>query len=95
MINFYKIINTLPIIGSGVKVPEGFIEYVIGKEPKDLVDAIKLEQFQNEKQLQIVELKQLLRETDYVILSDYDQEKPDVIAQRAAWRAEIRELEND
>ena len=47
------------------------------------------------KQSRIAELKQLLRDTDYVALSDYDQEKPDVIEQRAAWRAEIRELEND
>lgn len=47
------------------------------------------------KQSRIAELKQLLRETDYVVLPDYDKEKPDVIAQRAAWRAEVRELEND
>lgn len=47
------------------------------------------------KQSRIQELKQLLRDTDYVALSDYDQEKPDVIEQRAKWRAEIRTLEND
>ena len=41
----------------------------------------------------IAELKQLLRDTDYVALPDYDKDKPDVLAQRAAWRAEIRELE--
>lgn len=43
----------------------------------------------------IAELKQLLRDTDYVALSDYDQDKPDVIEQRAKWRTEIRALEND
>lgn len=43
--------------------------------------------------MRIAELKQLLLETDYVVLADYDKDKPDVIAQRAAWRAEIRELE--
>lgn len=42
----------------------------------------------------IAELKQLLRDTDYVALSDYDKDKPDVLAQRQAWRDEIRELEN-
>jgi hypothetical protein len=42
----------------------------------------------------IVELKQLLRDTDYVVLSDYDKDKPDVLAQRQAWRDEIRALEN-
>ena len=45
------------------------------------------------KQARISKLQNLLRETDYVALSDYDKEKPEVIAQRAAWRAEIRELE--
>lgn len=45
------------------------------------------------KAARIAELKGLLLATDYVGLSDYDKEKPDIIAQRAAWRAEIRELE--
>jgi hypothetical protein len=41
----------------------------------------------------IAELKKLLADTDYVALSDYDQDKPEVKAQRQAWRVEIRELE--
>lgn len=41
----------------------------------------------------IAELQQLLRDTDYVTLSDYDKDKPDVLAQRQAWRDEIRSLE--
>jgi hypothetical protein len=41
----------------------------------------------------LVELKRLLAETDYVALSDYDQDKPEVLAQRQAWRDEIRSLE--
>ena len=41
----------------------------------------------------IAELKKLLRDTDYVALSDYDKDKADVIAQRQAWRDEVRELE--
>jgi hypothetical protein len=43
-------------------------------------------------QARIAELKQFLRDTDYVALADYDKDKPEVIAQRAAWRAELREL---
>lgn len=43
---------------------------------------------------QIAELKQKLADSDYVALADYDMEKPELIAQRAVWRAEIRELEN-
>lgn len=47
------------------------------------------------KQNRIAELKQLLRDTDYVALSDYDKDKTDIIAQRAKWRKEIRQLEDD
>jgi hypothetical protein len=45
------------------------------------------------KDVRIAELKQLLRETDYVALSDYDKAKPKVVAQRQVWREEIRQLE--
>ena len=46
-----------------------------------------------ESAARIAELKQLLSETDYVALSDYDKSKPEVLTQRQAWRDEIRELE--
>jgi hypothetical protein len=45
------------------------------------------------KQRRIAELEQFLRDTDYVGLSDYDKEKPEVFAQRQEWRDEIRALE--
>ena len=41
----------------------------------------------------IAELKQKLRETDYVSLPDYDKDKPEILADRQAWRDEIRQLE--
>jgi hypothetical protein len=44
------------------------------------------------KESRILELQQLLRDTDYVVLSDYDKDKPDVLAQRQAWREELRSL---
>jgi hypothetical protein len=40
----------------------------------------------------IVELKQLLRDTDYVTLSDYDKDKTETLTQRQSWREEIRKL---
>ena len=43
--------------------------------------------------VEIAELKRNLTETDYVVLPDYDKDKPDVIAQRQQWRERIRELE--
>jgi hypothetical protein len=48
---------------------------------------------QQSKNARIAELKQLLANTDYVALSDYDQEKADVKTQRQLWREEIRKLE--
>jgi hypothetical protein len=40
----------------------------------------------------IAELKQFLRDTDYVALSDYDKDKSEIVAQRQAARNELREL---
>jgi len=45
------------------------------------------------KQEEINTLKSKLAATDYVALSDYDQDKTDVIAQRQTWRTEIRTLQ--
>ena len=44
-------------------------------------------------QQRIVELQQKLRDTDYVGLQDYDKDKPEILADRQAWRDEIRQLE--
>ena len=55
------------------------------------VDPTRLAKLEAEKR--IAELKQLLAESDYVALVDYDQDKPEVKAQRQAWREEVRELE--
>jgi hypothetical protein len=48
---------------------------------------------QQTKDARIAELKQLLANTDYIALSDYDQDKADVKTQRQLWREEIRKLE--
>jgi len=44
------------------------------------------------REARIAELKQFLRDTDYVALSDYDKDKPEIIAERQAAREELREL---
>jgi hypothetical protein len=41
----------------------------------------------------IAELKALLNDSDYKVLPDYDKPDEDIVAQRQAWRAEIRTLE--
>ena len=71
--------------------PSGMIEITV-KEAQAIHDA-KVNTPENIKAARIAELKQLLADTDYVALSDYDKDKTDVIAQRQAWRTEIRELD--
>ena len=56
------------------------------------IDPVKAAKLQADKR--ISELKQLLADTDYVALADYDQDKPEIKAQRQVWREEIRALEN-
>jgi len=51
------------------------------------------DQAEREKAERIAELKQLLADTDYVGLADYDKDQPELKAQRQAWRDEIRQLE--
>ena len=41
----------------------------------------------------IAELKQLLNDSDYKVLPDYDKPSEEIKAQRQAWREEIRTLE--
>jgi hypothetical protein len=41
----------------------------------------------------IAELKQLLTDSDYKVLPDYDKDSEAIKAQRQAWREEIRTLE--
>ncbi len=43
-------------------------------------------------EVRIAELKGLLASTDYKVLPDYDRTDDAVIAQRQAWRNEIRSL---
>jgi hypothetical protein len=55
------------------------------------VDPAKVQARENAAR--IAELKQLLANTDYIVFPDYDKDKPEVLAQRQAWREEIRALE--
>lgn len=41
----------------------------------------------------IEELKRLLKDSDFKVLPDYDQQDNSIIIQRQSWREEIRQLE--
>lgn len=47
---FYKIVAGYPQTGQGLDIPDGFTEYTIGKEPKELKDALGVEALKDAKQ---------------------------------------------
>lgn len=65
-----------------------FLEAIKSEVAEYVLDTNKV------KHARIQELKQLLRDSDYVALADYDQDKPELIAQRQAWRVELRGLDD-
>lgn len=47
---FYKIENGQAQVGSGQIVPESFIEYIVGQEPNELLEALETERLEQEEQ---------------------------------------------
>ena len=41
---FYKIEDGKAQVGSGTKIPEGFVEYVVGEEPAELLEVLKIDE---------------------------------------------------
>ena len=50
MKKFYKIENGKAQVGSGQIVPESFIEYIVGQEPNELLEALETERIEQEEQ---------------------------------------------
>jgi len=77
---------------SNIKLVDGIpVEMTDAEIAERMADAAAWEA--SKPAFRITELKQLLASTDYVALADYDKSKPDVLAQRQAWRVELRALE--
>jgi hypothetical protein len=74
--------------GQDVLIQSDWIE--VTKADIDAANAPTPEQL---NQLRISELKQLLSESDYKVLPDYDKPDNGIRAQRQEWREEIRQLE--
>jgi len=89
MKNFYKIENGLAVKGSGISIPDGFVEYDQSDKPQDLINAEEKDNSQR-----IIELKMLLRDSDFKAMTDYDQDNVEILEQRQLWREEIRQLED-
>lgn len=104
---FYKIEEGKLQIGSGEIIPESFVEYELGKEPQELLDALALEKQEQDLNTQIQEAKTYLSETSWiwekfsrnvVVLKDMTSEEfrlkyADIIAEQEKNRLLINELE--
>lgn len=55
-------------------------------------EEIEAEKAQKERNNKIAELKKLLTDSDYKVMSDYDKPNEDIKSQRQIWREEIRKL---
>jgi hypothetical protein len=73
----------------GDDMPAGLIEITMDQVHE--INAAKV-QF-NANAERIAELKALLTNSDYKVLPDYDKPDENIVAQRQAWREEIRTLE--
>lgn len=104
---FYKIENGKAQVGSGQIVPESFIEYIVGKEPQELLDALEAERAEQSINSQIQEAKAYITDTGWIwekynrnvlVLKDMTNEEfalkySDVISKQEECRALINELE--
>lgn len=72
MKTFYKIEECKLQIGSGEVIPESFIEYEVGKEPQELLDALESESKEQELQAKLQEAQYLLDSTQFKFGEDYD-----------------------
>ena len=57
-------------------------------------EQIAAEQDAQAREQRIAELKQLIADSDYKVLPDYDKPNEAIKAQRQAWRDELRTLKN-
>lgn len=105
MKTFYKIENGQAQVGQGTFVPDGFIVYE--NEPQELIDALALEELEQNINSQIQEAKAYLTDTGWIwekynrnvlVLKDMTNEEfnlkySDVISKQEEYRALINELE--
>ena len=90
---FYKIENSKAQVGSGEFIPDGFIEYKVGEEPTELLQALEQDIAEQELQAKLDEAQAYLNNTDwyYARKAETGEEVPiEVIAKRQEAREFIR-----
>lgn len=93
MKTFYKIENNKVQVGSGGFIPDGFIEYKVGEEPTELLQALEQDIAEQELQAKINEAQVYLNSTDwyYARKAETGEEVPvEIVAKRAEAREFIR-----
>jgi hypothetical protein len=92
----YKIENNIATLFDGDELPEGFMAYELGDEPRELLELLDLQAKNAGKGERIAELKRFLDETQYKFGEDYDRKDTEewlaLKTQRQAWRDELRNL---
>lgn len=73
MLLFYKIENNKLQIGSGDITPEGFVEYIVGSEPQELVDIQLFEQTNNNLAINLSVARTYLRDTDWYFVRQIEE----------------------
>lgn len=63
---FYKIENGQAQVGSGQIVPESFIEYIVGQEPVELIEALDKENIIKDITTRIQKAKEYLNATGWI-----------------------------
>ena len=66
MKKFYKIENGKAQVGSGTFVPDTFIEYIVGQEPQELLEALAFESSKSNLEQRIAEANQYLSSTGWI-----------------------------
>lgn len=68
MKNFYINENDKVLVGTGLDVPDGAIEYKVGEEPKDLLEALRYDK-------EVQRVQEINKYTTQFILKKYPLEK--------------------
>ena len=107
MKNFYINENNRVSVGTGLDVPDVAIEYKVGEEPQELLDALEAERVEQSISSQIQEAKAYLTNTGWIwekynrnvlVLKDMTNEEfslkySDVISKQEEYRVLINQLE--
>lgn len=92
---FYLIQDGKAQVGQGTIVPSDFIEYTVGEEPKELLEALEAEKVAMELQAKIQEAKAYLDSTDHKVGSDYELKPDEDLEAIKAKRSEARQFIRD